>query len=277
LQIADRIDGVIGFVQNYEVSDQTLEDRILLLENIENTINDINVLEGESIESVDSKEIRRKWLSGIAMSDISPHENAIKIITNHYSFNLPWILNGISKKVKKRDLTDEADVIEELAVLVELGLPNIKSVKVYQAGIRSRSSALEIANLYEDELWEKSIKTYKQDLINHADFYKEQVSENAASWIELLVRFSKKEFVKIKKVSNFTYGKVHERIKRLMARSINDKQYLLSPDFSVVNKLGEGSDVDFSEVNDLNGIYFDYDEKDKLWKMTCMNPYVKFE
>jgi replicative superfamily II helicase len=276
LQIEDRIDEVIGFIQNYIISDQTLEDLILLLENIENTINNINVLKEGSIDSDDSREIRRKWLSGVAMSDIAQHDNAIAIITNHYSFNLPWILNGISKKIKKRDLIDEADVIEVLAILVELGLPNVKSVKVYQAGIRSRSSAYEIGNLYEDDLWEKSIKIYKQDLITHADYYKGQVSENAASWIDLLVRFSKRDFLKIKKVSDFTYGKVHERTKRLIARLIDDEQYLLSPDLSVINKISE-SEIDFSEANDLNGIYFDYDENDELWKMVCVNPYVIFE
>lgn len=277
LQIEERIDEVIGFVQNYIVGDQALEDRISLLENIENTINDINVLKEGSIESADSREIRSKWLSGVAMSDIAQHDNAISIITNHYSFNLPWILNGISKKLRFRNLIDESEIIEELAILVELGLPDIKSVKIYQAGIRSRSSAHEIANLYEDDLWEKSIKTYKQDLITHADYYITQVSENAASWIELLVRFSKREFFKIKKVPNFTYGKVHERTKQLIARLINDDQYLLSSDFSVINKIGEDSNVDFSEVNDLNGIYFDYDENDNLWKMTCVNPYIQFE
>lgn len=277
LQIEDRIEEVIGFAQNYISSDQTLEERISLLGNIENTINSINVLKEGAIESTDSEEIRRKWLSGVSMSDIAQHDNAIGIVTNHYSFNLPWILNGISKKIKNRDLIDESDVIEELAILVELGLPNLKSVKIYQAGIRSRSSAYEIADLYEDDLWEKTIRTYKQDLINHADYYKEQVSENAASWIELLVRFSKREFIKIKKVPNFTYGKVHERTKKLMARFIDDEQYLLSPDFSIVKKLGKDSDVDFSEVNDLNGIYFDYDENDEHWKMVCVNPYVKFE
>lgn len=276
LQIEDRIDVVIGFIQKYIIGDQTLEDRISLLENIENTINNINVLKEGYIVSADSREIRRKWLSGVAMSDIAQHVNAIALITNHYSFNIPWILNGISKKIKNRDLVDEADVIEELAILVELGLPNIKSVKVYQAGIRSRCSAYEIGNLYEDDLWKKSIKTYKQDLITHADYYKGQVSENAASWIDLLVRFSKRDFVKIKKVPNFTYGQVHEQTKRLIARLINNEQYLLSSDFSVINKIGKGSKIDFSEVNKLNGIYFDYDEDDNLWKMTCVNPYVEF-
>ena len=42
----------------------------------------------------------------------------------------------------------------------------------------------------------KSIRTYKQDLIDHADYYKNQVSENAALWIDLLVRFSKRKFIK---------------------------------------------------------------------------------
>ena len=277
LQIEERIDKVIGFVQSYIVGDKTLEDRISLLENIENTINDINVLKEGSIESADSREIRSKWLRGVAMSDIAQHDNAISIITNHYSFKLPWILNGIAKKLRLRKLIDESEIIEELAILIELGLPDIKSVKIYQAGIRSRSSAHEIANMCEDELWEKSIKTYKQDLITHADYYITQVSENAASWIKLLVRFSKKEFIKIKEVPSFTYGKVHEQTKRLIARLINNEQYLLSLDFVVVNKIGGNSDIDFSEVNDLNGIYFDYDENDNLWKMTCVNPYIQFE
>ena len=120
-----------------------------------------------------------------------------------------------------------------------------------------------------------AIRTYKQDLIDHADYYKNQVSENAALWIDLLVRFSKRKFIKIKKVPNFRYGKVHKRTKRLMARIINDKQYLVSPNFSVINEIGE-SDIDFSKVSNINGIYFDYDEDDKLWKITCMNPYVVF-
>lgn len=42
-----------------------------------------------------------------------------------------------------------------------------------------------------------------------------------------------------------------------------------------LHEIGE-SDIDFSKVSNINGIYFDYDEDDKLWKITCMNPYVVF-
>lgn len=276
LQIEEKLDDIIAFIQSYIIDDKTLENRILLLENIENTINEINALKEEYLQSADKKDIREMWLSGIPMSEITHLENAIDIITKHYSFNLPWVLNGISKKLIKRNLIEESEVIEELAILVELGLPVITSVKIYQAGIRSRSSALEISSLFADELWEKSIKTYKTDLIRHSAFYKEQVSEIAASWIDLLVRFSKKEFQKIKKVPNFTFGNVHQNTKRLIARLINEEQYLFSPDFNVIEKISEDSNIDFSEVNKLNGIYFDYVEEEEVWKMNCKNPYVKF-
>jgi hypothetical protein len=276
LQIEYKLDIVIEYVQKYKDEDKTVENRIRLLAKIENTINDINALKADFLRSSQYNEIRKMWLSGIPMSQITHLENAIDIITKHYSFNLPWVLNGISKKLLKRSLIEESDIIEELAILVELGLPSIKSVKIYQAGIRSRSSALEISDLFDDELWEKSIKTYKNDLVRHSDYYKEQVSKTASSWIELLVRFSKREHMKIKKVSNFSFGKVHQETKRLIARLINGEQYLFSPDFKVIKKIGKGSDIDFTEVNNLNGIYFDYDEDEEIWKMNCINPYIKF-
>lgn len=275
LQIEDKLDIVIEFLQKYIAEDKTLENRIQLLENIENTINDINALKADFLQSSQCNEIRKMWLSGIPMLQITHLENAIDIITKHYSFNLPWVLNGISKKLLKKSFIEESDIIEELAILVELGLPSIKSVKIYQAGIRSRSSALEISNLFEDELWEKSIKTYKTDLIRNSEYYKGEVSELASSWINLLVKFSKREQLKITKVPNFTFGDVHEKTHRLIARLINGKQYLFSPDFNVIEE--DGSSIDFTEVNKINGIYFDYDKRDKVWKMNCTNPYIKFD
>lgn len=158
MQIDEKLSEIISIVQSYIVSDKTLEERISLLENIEDVIRDVNIYKEKFEDSVDIKEIRKKWLSGISMSDIVQHENAVNIVTQHYSFNMPWVLNGISKKMKKQNLIEEADTIEELAILVELGLPNIKSVKIYQAGIRSRISAYEIANLYDDDLWEKALE-----------------------------------------------------------------------------------------------------------------------
>lgn len=129
MQIDEKLSEIISIVQSYIVSDKTLEERISLLENIEDVIRDVNIYKEKFEDSVDIKEIRKKWLSGISMSDIVQHENAVNIVTQHYSFNMPWVLNGISKKMKKQNLIEEADTIEELAILVELGLPNINQLK----------------------------------------------------------------------------------------------------------------------------------------------------
>jgi len=275
LQIEAKLVDIIEFIHKYSLLDASIENKIILLENIENLINEINALKEDYLTSVDSHLIRSKWLNAVSLSEISSLVNATEIITKHYSFNLPWILNGISKKLKQKGNIEESDIIEELAILVELGLPNIKSVKVYQAGIRSRTSAKEIAELFDDELWEKSIKYYKNELIERADYYKEQISDIGSSWIDLLVRFSKRESTKVKRISNFTFGDIHEKTQRLIARLINEEQYLMSTDFCVIEKISNIPGIDFSKVNELNGIYFDYDNEGKVWKMICVNPYLK--
>jgi hypothetical protein len=91
-----------------------------------------------------------------------------------------------------------------------------------------------------------------------------------------LLSFSKRDNLKIKPIPNFTFGEVNESVQRLFARKIKGIQYLLSPDFKYCQNIDE-SDIDFSQVNELDGIFFDYDGKLKVWKMVNLNPYVRFK
>ncbi|MBU2062664.1 MAG: DEAD/DEAH box helicase, partial [Bacteroidetes bacterium] len=172
LQIEDKLDVLINIIQEYLTNEINIDTKINLLKAIENEIKEINVLSEEFIESINQDEIREKWLKAIPLSELANLEQATDIVTKYYSYSLPWVLNGISKKLKNRELIEEAESIEELSILVELGLPNLVSVKIYQSGIRSRSSAYEISHLYEDELWDNSIKFYKNDLILNSEKYK---------------------------------------------------------------------------------------------------------
>ena len=276
LQIEDKLESIIRIIQEYLSNKDNIDTKIELLKNIENEINDINVLSEEFIESVNQDEIREKWLKAIPLSEIAPLEEATNIVTKYYSFSLPWVLNGISKKLRIKELNIEADTIEELSILVELGLPNLVSVKIYQCGIRSRSSANEISVLYDNELWDKSIKFYKNDLINSLEKYKDLISEGAFKWLVLLSRFSKREINVLKSVPNFTFPEKHKTTTRLLAKKINGIQYLVSPDYKLIENISTFK-IDFSSVNDVDGVFFDYDESDGLWKMTSLNPYLKFE
>ena len=276
LQIEDKLDLLINVIQEFLLAEINIDTKIKLLKNIESEINDINVLSEEFIKSVNQDEIREKWLKAIPLSEIAPLDQATNIVTKYYSYSLPWVLNGISKKLKNRELIEEAEVLEELSILVELGLPNLVSVKVYQSGIRSRSSAYEISQLYDDELWDKSIKYYKNDLIKNIEKYKILISEEASKWLDLLSKFSKRETNNLKTIPNFTYGDFHNYTKRLIAKEINGRQYLTSPDFKVIEDIND-SVIDFSSVNNVIGVFFDYDDIDEVWRMTNSNPYLKFE
>ena len=276
LQIEDKLDHILTITQEYLSNKINIDTKINLLKDIENEIKEINVLSEEFIESVNKDEIREKWLKAIPLSEIAPLEHATNIVTKYYSYSLPWVLNGISKKLKSRGLLEEAETIEELSILVELGLPNLVSVKIYQSGIRSRSSANEISKLYDDELWDKSIKFYKNDLIINIEKYKVLISEEASKWLVLLSKFSKREIIILQPVPNFTFPDKHNITTRLIAKEINGKQYLTSPDFKIIEDISD-SNIDFSSVNNVNGVFFDYDKIDEVWKMINMNPYLKFE
>ncbi len=276
LQIEDKLDNILSIIQEYLSNEINIDAKINLLKDLENEIKEINVLSEEFIESVNQDEIREKWLKAIPLSEIAPLEQATSIVTKYYSYSLPWVLNGISKKLKSRELFEEAETIEELSILVELGLPNLVSVKIYQSGIRSRSSANEISKLYDDELWDKSIKFYKNDLINNIEKYKILISEEASKWLVLLSKFSKREIIILKPVPNFTFADKHNITSRLIAKEINGKQYLTSPDFKIVEDISE-SEIDFSSINSVEGVFFDYDKNDDQWKMINLNPYLKFE
>lgn len=59
LQIDEKLSEIISIVQSYIVSDKTLEERISLLENIEDVIRDVNIYKEKFGSSVDIKEIRK--------------------------------------------------------------------------------------------------------------------------------------------------------------------------------------------------------------------------
>jgi hypothetical protein len=276
LQIEDKLDELISIIQKHLISEINIDAKIELLKKIENEINEINVLSEEFIVSEHQDAIREQWIKAVPLSEIAPLNNATEIITTYYSFTLPWVLNGIAKKLANEELIRESESIEELSILVELGLPNLISVKIYQSGIRSRTSANEISGLYEEELLDKSIKFYKNDLINNIEKYKGLISERASKWIVLLSKFSNRETTKLKPIPNFTFGDIHNLTSRLLAREINKTQYLTSTDLKIIENVSD-SKIDFSSVNNVNGVFFDYDENDRLWKMINLNPNLKFE
>lgn len=72
-------------------------------------------------------------MKGTPLCEINPSDkDEIAAIQNYYSYELPWYLNGMASMVRADEEYDEdmANVLSELALLVETGLPNKRAVKI---------------------------------------------------------------------------------------------------------------------------------------------------
>lgn len=227
-----------------------------------------------AIANAEIKTIASKWLKAEPLSSLNAFEGFEDVITDLFTFKLPWVFNGIAKKLRAKDLEDDAEIIEELSMLIEIGVPNLKALKIYQAGIRSRVSANELSQYFEDELWDKSIRDYKSDIVLNREHYQSLVSPTCKEWIELLFHLTNTKLQTVDSIPSFEFKGVHKKTLTLIAKEINGKQHLVSPDYSYIKEI-TGSDVDFSSVNKISGIFFQYNNEANLWKMVIENPYVQ--
>lgn len=274
LYIEDKFHELIDVCDNYLSSEKTIEDKLGMLAEIDKLLIDIPCFhrEREKINAADMDTIRKFWLTGIATYFIINLPLGREIICDYYNYKLPWVLNGIAKKLKASELTDQGEIFEEMAVLVELGLPTFKHAKIYQAGIRSRTSTIDLSKFFDDERgW--SIKECRDEIIRGYDHFKTRVSIETAEWMRLLVHNRSRGEVVISPVSDFTYGDVHKQTQRLVPKIIKGKQYLISPNFEFAQEVID-SEIDFSEVSDHDGIYFDYNSQTELWQMKVDNPNI---
>lgn len=275
LFIESKMDEIIQTVTAFNISGKSIENKIDLANSIIKIIDKMPVLieDGNEISNPKLNIIVSKWLNAESFKSITEFQNAEEVITNLFSFKLPWIFNGIAKKLKNIELKVEAELIEEISMLIEIGLPNLKALKIYQAGICSRVASNELSAFFEDELWDKSIRDYKADIISNKEHYQALVSPTCNEWIELMFHMTNTRIHNIDEIPNFEFEDVHEKTKILIAKEINGKQYLVSPDLSFFQEITT-SDIDFSSVNKVSGIFFQYDSEDNLWKMVIENPYV---
>lgn len=261
----------------YSLSDETIEDKINLANTIIKIIDKMPVLTEDSnaIQNENIGDITAKWIKAEPLSAFAEYENVDEVITDLFTFKLPWIFNGIAKKLKSSDIDEDSEIIEELSMLIEIGVPNLRALKIYQAGIRSRAAATELSSYFEDDLWTKSIRDYKDDIISNKNYYQSLVSETCYEWIELLFNLTSIRVQTVEKIPDFRFEGVHNQTQILLAKEINGKQYLVSPDFSFTKEVN--TVIDFSSINKVPGAYFIYDYDDELWKMMIENPYIKIK
>lgn len=275
LFLEDKLSEIIDILEEYRDDEKSTDIKIAIVQKIVKAIHDVPILEENKNEITHENfdNVTSLWVNAEPMSSLMEFELSEKIISDVFSYKLPWLLNGIAKKFRNLDLEDEAELIEETALLIETGFPHLKAIKIYQAGIRSRIYANEISDLFEDIGWEKSVKEYRAEILSKKEFIKENISEKCGEWIDLLSNISNTRSIKVPKITDFKLGDAHKSTNILIAKEIDGKQYLRSPDLSFIHDDSEG-EIDFSGINNVSGIVFIYDDNEEVWKMQVENPYI---
>ena len=200
---------IVKLVIDYRLSGKTIEDKVLLLKNIETLISNQPNFNDKYIGLERIDEIREKWLKGTPLCEISPsNKDEIAAIQNYYSYELPWFLNGMASMIRADEEYDEdmANVLSELALLVETGLPNKRAVKIYRSGIRSRACATEfsehMSGIFFGEYYPSSL--VKSEIIQLSPSWN-NLSELGKAWVEILkAERNIKQANKISPISSFS-------------------------------------------------------------------------
>lgn len=268
---------IFKWVRAYLKSKQSFGDLINLLAQLEGAVSSLPSsnfklkYEGDEIEAV-----RSKWLAGLPLKEIlSVSENAQRICNDYFGFTMPWVINAMSRKLMSLEFEEEAGVLESLALFCELGLPNLLATKIYLSGIRSRSASLELSEHIDQTVEMESIVLITNIILENRSQLKESVSENTARWIDVLS--SEKSFIskRVKRISDFTFTNkdLVVKSKTLNVRSINEKLYLCSPDYSEKISVTSSADLPFNSIIDNCAIYFEFNGD--VWSMKNRSPYIE--
>ena len=210
--------------------------------------------------------VREKWLSAASLSEITDFENGQEICVSYFSMTLPWAINAIVRKLYDLELDEEADLLEELALFSEIGVPNMDAVKIYLAGIKSRVATLDLSKVLNGKI--KNVN--KANLVELLNEYSVDIqlrcSKTTCKWVELF-NFNLLNAVSkpIHRINNFKLNQNVENCNFLSVKSFNGKHYLCSPNFEKKIEVISDKKFPFETVSNTPNVYFE--QENNIWKM----------
>ncbi|MCS6205567.1 DEAD/DEAH box helicase [Shewanella baltica] len=255
----DHIELVKDSIKVYKESEGSAADLAEFSKSIEDIIQQLpTVTFKHNYEEAELDEVRLKWFSAKPLSEIAVHENGQEICVSYLSMTLPWAINAIIRKLFDLELDDKAELLEELALYCEIGVPNMDSVKIYLAGLKSRVAAFELSSILHGELTNlnksKLVKLLKDNSPN-IEFLCDKVTNK---WVELFTREQEGNIEsELTQISNFKLNNYNPVSNKLNVRSLNGSLFLCSPDFTDKIPISSNDELPFESITNNPKVYFE--------------------
>jgi hypothetical protein len=213
--------------------------------------------------------VRKYWLKGEALSSISAKiENADKVAKDYYGFTIPWVIHAISQMFDPDAESHIVKLYSNLAMFVELGLPDETSANIYMAGVRSRTASLELSQL--SDLQKKTVIQIKRTLINLSE-QEPNLPVTSKVWLDLLSEtFHERKEIEVS-FPAFTW-KQEGLPDRLYLHKNGERVFLSSDDGYFYKEIADTENLPFSQIAGIDGLYFERDKE--LWRVKSFNPHI---
>lgn len=175
--------------------------------------------------------IRHKWINAVPMREIiQMSDDADHVCKDIYGYRMPWLINAVAQLLKTTGDEEHSEILGDIGMLVELGLPTTSSAVIFLAGVRSRVAATELSKTSID--LGSSIKQVKRNLRNEniVIALKREVGESTKMWLDLHWETYVHDKTITPQISPFRCPQLSGQVDDIIVRSYNGNIFLCSPD-----------------------------------------------
>ncbi|MCO6545986.1 MAG: DEAD/DEAH box helicase [Gilliamella sp.] len=265
------VESIKAIIRAFKESEGSVTDLSEFSKNIEKLIQQLpTVTFKHNYEEKELDEVRVKWFSAKPLSEIAIHKNGQDICVSYFSMTLPWAINAITRKFLDLKLDEESEYLEKLALYCELGVPNMDSVKIYLAGLKSRVASFDLSKVLDI----KQISLNKKKLItllkNNSQQIKLYCNENTNQWVRLFSseQINKNED-KLTQISNFALNKTDIESHLLNVRSFNNSLYLCNSDMTEKIPIISIGEFPLESIANNPKVYFEKEDSYWIMRIRC--------
>ena len=221
--------------------------------------------------------IRPLWLGGTPLLEIIEicGEASQKICTDFYGYELSWLFHAVAQNLDNEMEKQRIDAISLVSLLLELGLPNEASSKVFLAGVRSRAAAIELGAFVSNP--SASVIRIRNALLRPetVKLLIPKISTESTEWLDLLARDQPIGTEEKPSISDFRLD-APTGITTLHSRKIpgDDTAYLCSTDGRFIFNAQSTDDLPFHSI--ANDPRFIFMKGETSWHLHCRDPRLRF-
>lgn len=270
------LDIMLDIVKQYLDSDQTFEELMRFIQQLDTFIVSLPISLDVQIQDVlISFPVRDAWFGGKSIEEIKNITDKADVVCNqYYNFHFPWIINAISKKMLLNGKTEESQILDDVSIFSEIGVPDKVSSQIYLAGVRSRVCSMELSAFVEENLIGNSVKWQLIQLLEKIEDGEIDISDQAYQWLTLVkannmaMAIQELPYKKIR----LNYNRVPD-YEELYIRLYEGVIYLCTWDYKIKLLIRKDLIEEFKSLANLSGVYFKRENND-LWELVSENPYI---